>query len=538
MSKMLSGTPILTGDNTIPGVKIHPEVKVLIPKIEQACRDFGLDYYPIIVEFMRYDEISEIASYNGFPVRYPHWRWGMEYEELSRGYEFGRHRISEMVVNTNPCYIYCLDSNTLVDNIDVISHAIGHNDFFKNNVYFERTNLRMMDKFANHGTRIRKYMARWGRERVTEFIDHVLRLDTLIDPTNAWDRKTIKDYVPRDERRYYEPGRLKSEHEYMDEWVNPKKSRDKRRRKAEERGVADYLGLFKRPTRNIFGYLKDHAPLKPWQQDIVAMLYEESLYFAPQRQTKMLNEGWASFVDMKILCEAGLVSAGQDGPDCGIWEYAEHKMRVLGGKYSQNPYKLGFELLRDIEDRWNKGKFGPEYDDCKDIREREKWDKKVGLGKEKVFEVRKHYNDYTALVEFFTEDFCQKMEYFEYRKFPSGEWKITTRDYKAIKEKLVRTRLNGGLPDIRLADPNHRNQGWFFMQHYFDGRPLYDPWVKQVMTSIWRLWNDVVVLGTKTPDGREEFVYVCEGPDLQEDVHMMSKADYEQQFVKTPEKEE
>ena len=84
---------------------------------------------------MTYDEISELASYGGFPVRFPHWKWGMEYEELSRGYEYSRHRISEMVINTSPCYIYCLDSNTLVDNVDVIAHAIGHNDFFKNNVF-------------------------------------------------------------------------------------------------------------------------------------------------------------------------------------------------------------------------------------------------------------------------------------------------------------------------------------------------------------------------------------------------------------------
>ena len=106
----------------------------------------GLDYYPTIVEFVRYDEMSEIASYGGFPVRYPHWKWGMEYEQMAQGYEHNQYRISEMVINTNPCYIYCMDSNTLVDNVDVICHAIGHNDFFKNNVFFEPTDNNMMNK--------------------------------------------------------------------------------------------------------------------------------------------------------------------------------------------------------------------------------------------------------------------------------------------------------------------------------------------------------------------------------------------------------
>jgi len=188
-SKMMSGSPILTGDNNIPGLKIHKEVLEVLPQIEESCHKMGLDYFPIIVEFVRYDEMAELASYGGFPVRYPHWRFGMEYEEMARGYEHGQYRISEMVINACPCYIYCMDSNTLVDNVDVIAHAIGHNDFFKNNIFFEPTDENMMNKLANHGTRIRKYMARWGHEVVTEFIDHCLRLDTLIDPHRAWQKK-------------------------------------------------------------------------------------------------------------------------------------------------------------------------------------------------------------------------------------------------------------------------------------------------------------------------------------------------------------
>jgi stage V sporulation protein R len=533
-SKMLSGTPILTGDSTIPGVKIHAEVKALITDIEKACRELGLTYAPIVIEFVRYDEISELASYGGFPVRYPHWRWGQEYEELSRGYEFGRHRISEMVVNTDPSQIYVLDSNTLVDNIDVIAHAIGHNDFFTNNVFFEKTNRKMLDKLANHGSRIRKYMARWGKEKVTEFIDHVLRLDPLIDPSKAWEPKVINDVIPRDERRHHEPNRLTPQHNYMEDWVNPKDYREKEKDKAEKKEAADYLDLFKRPSRDIFGYLKDHAPMKPWQQDIMSMLYEEALYFAPQRQTKMLNEGWASYVDFCILCRMGLVSAGQPSHDGGIWEYAKHKMLVLGGQWSQNPYKLGYELLLDIEDRWNKGKFGPEYEECKDIKVKEKWDKKLGLGKDKVFEVRRAYNDYTALSEFFTPEFCQEKQFYEYRKFPNGEWKIVSRDFKTIKKNLLRRRLNGGLPDVRLADPNHLNRGWMFLQHYFNELVIYEPYARETLASIWKLWNNIVVLATEDSDNHE-FVYVCDGPDHEKNVHKMLRKDYEKEFVKCPE---
>jgi stage V sporulation protein R len=97
-SKFMNGTSLLMGDNTVPGLQIPDELKKLMPDIFNACKDFGLDFYPTVIQMLTYDEISEIAAYGGFPVRYPHWKWGMEYEELQRGYEYGMHRIYEMVL--------------------------------------------------------------------------------------------------------------------------------------------------------------------------------------------------------------------------------------------------------------------------------------------------------------------------------------------------------------------------------------------------------------------------------------------------------
>ena len=532
-SKMMSGSPILQGDNTIPGLKIHKEVLEQIPAIEEACKKMGLDYYPIIVEFVRYDEMAELASYGGFPVRYPHWKWGMEYEELSRGYEYNQYRISEMVINTNPCYIYCMDSNTLVDNVDVIAHAIGHNDFFKNNIFFEPTNENMMNKLANHATRIREYMARWGNELVTEFMDHVMRIETLIDPQNAWNKKTIKNAVIKDERNYHFPERLRSENNYMDEWVNSKQYLKNQADEIEKLEAEEFLDMFDKPEKDIMGFLKDNAPFKPWQQDIFSMLYEESMYFAPQRQTKMLNEGWASYVDFHLMCREGLASLGQGAKDdgAGIWAYADHKWRVLGGKYSMNPYKVGFELLLDIEDRWNKGRFGRDYEECRDIKEKEMWDKKLGLGKEKVFEVRKHYNDYTAIQEFFTQELCESKQFFEWRRFPNGEYKIQNRDFKSIKSKLLKRYLNGGLPDIRLTDPNHLGKGWLFIKHMFDGRPLDERYARETIISMHKLWQNTIILSTQNVED-EEFVFMCTGPDPARDVNILSRKDYEKEFMR------
>lgn len=530
MSNMLTGSELLVGDATVPGIPIHKEVKAQLPRLFKECRDFGLDFYPTIIEFMRYDEISELASYNGFPVRYPHWRFGMEYEEMSLGYEYGMHRISEMVINTNPCMLYCHSSNTLVDNLDVVAHALGHNDFFKNNIFFARTNTDMVNKMANHGSRIRKYMARWGQETVTTFIDHVLRIETLIDPSKAWKEKKIREVKVKDERTYRQPTRFRSEHNYMDDWLNPQEYIKREHERIEKEEAADNLNLFAGPEKDIMGFLKDHAPLKAWQQDILSMLYEESMYFAPQRATKMLNEGWASYVDFNIMCRRGMCALGQPTEDAGIVEYAKHKMLVLGGKYSMNPYKMGYELFLDIEERWNKGRFGDEYDRCTDIIKKQKWNTHTNLGFEKVFEVRKLYNDATAIAEFFTPEFCEKKEFFEYAKLPSGEWKIVDRDFHSIKNKLMRRYTNGGLPDIRLEDPNHLGKGWMFLQHYHDGRPLYAPHTKDTLVSIWKIWQNVVVLGSRDMEGKE-YVFVCDGPSPDRNVKTMPRFEYESDYM-------
>ena len=528
---MMSGTPILMGDNTIPGIKLHKELKPLIPKIEEACRKMGLDYYPIVVEIVSYSDMSELASYGGFPVRYPHWSFGMEYEELSRGYEYGQYRISEMVINASPCVIYCMDSNTLVDNVDVIAHAIGHNDFFKNNIFFTPTNSGMVNKMANHGSRIRKYMRTWGEEKVTEFIDDVLRIQTLINPSNAWKEKVIQNAVIKDKRKYNYPRRMKTDHNYMDPWLNSEEYMAREHKRVEQKDIADQLDLFIKPERDIFCYIKDNATLKPWQQDVISMLYEEAMYFSPQRQTKMINEGWASYCDYHIMCREGLVSLGQKSDDCGIIHYAKHKMMVLGSKYSQNPYKTGFELLLDIEDRWNKGKFGAEYDECREMNERKSWNKNLGLGKEKLFEVRRSCNDYTLIQEYFTPEFCEEKEFYEYKRHPNGEWEIVSKDFKRIKAKMLQKYLNGGLPDIRLVDPNHRGKNWFLLQHYCDGRPLYDSYAREVLTSIWKLWKHVVVLSTKTMDDKE-YVYICDGANPKEHVDVLYRQEYDEKYMK------
>src|SRR5512133_2834295 len=125
-------------------MQLPDELAVLRDKLEDYAVDFGLDFFPVNFEMLDYDTLNQVAAYDGFPTRYPHWRYGMEFERLSKSYAYGLHRIYEMVINTNPCIAYLLVSNQLVDQKLVIAHVFGHSDFFKNNLWFAHTDRKML----------------------------------------------------------------------------------------------------------------------------------------------------------------------------------------------------------------------------------------------------------------------------------------------------------------------------------------------------------------------------------------------------------
>src|SRR5436853_1053457 len=118
---------------------LTPELSKCRDEIREVARNYGLDFYEVIYELIDHDELNMVAAYGGFPVRYPHWRFGMEYEQLSKSYEYGLSKIYEMVINNNPAIAYLLEGNSLVDQKLVMAHVFAHVDFFKNNYYFRAT---------------------------------------------------------------------------------------------------------------------------------------------------------------------------------------------------------------------------------------------------------------------------------------------------------------------------------------------------------------------------------------------------------------
>jgi stage V sporulation protein R len=460
-------------------------------EIEGYARAYGLEFFPIIYEVLDYKTMNEVAAFGGFPTRYPHWRFGMDYEQLSKGYEFGLQKIYEMVINTNPAYAYLLEGNSLVDQKIVMAHVAGHVDFFKNNYYFSKTNRKMIDGMANHASTIRRHMARYGQDVIEEYNDVALSLENLIDPMSPYiQRQRVVRDSGEDGEKTEEIPRLRAKG-YMEKYINPPEflEQQKKRLEAEKQKKKKFP---EDPQRDVLLFLINNAPLERWQRDVLEIIRDEAYYFAPQAMTKVMNEGWASYWHSKIMTDKALNASE-------IIDYADACSGVLATAPGRlNPYKLGIELFRNIEMRWNQGQFGKEWEECDSLAAKRDWDLRLGLGRKKIFEVRRLYNDITFLDEFFTLEFCLEQKFYSFGfNERSGNWEIMTRDFKKVKDQLLKAMTNRGQPFIYVEDGNHNNRGELLLRHAHEGVDLDLAQGRDTLQNLYRVWTRPVNLLTR-----------------------------------------
>jgi stage V sporulation protein R len=473
------------------------DLRALKEEIEGYAREYGLDFYETIFEVLEGEDLNEVAAYGGFPTRYPHWSFGMSFEELKKGYDYGLSKIYEMVINNDPCYAYLMRCNHTVDQKLVMAHVYGHCDFFKNNAYFAHTSRKMMDEMANHGSRLRRYVEKHGEDEVEAFIDRCMSIDDLIDihSTAIRRREEVSRYdFKEDEDESLKLTRFKSK-DYMDDYINPRaalKAEEEERKKVKEQTARNFP---EKPQKDVLLFLIEHAPLKAWQRDTLSIIRDEAYYFAPQGQTKIMNEGWASYWHSTIMTQKSLSPSE-------LIDYADHHSGTMATSRGRiNPYKLGIELLRDIEHRWNTGKFGKEYDDCDDLEKRRKWDKQLGLGRQKIFEVRRVHNDITFIDTFLTPEFCQEHKMFSYAFQEQGNnYVIESREFEKIKQRLLFSLTNFGKPWIYVVDGNYRNRGELLLFHQHNGIDLRMDHATDTLANLQYVWSRPVHLQTVTDE--------------------------------------
>lgn len=492
---------------------LPPVLREHMAAIKERAREYGLDFFDVVFEVLDFDTMNQIAAYGGFPIRYPHWRWGMEYEKLRKRDAYGMGRIYEMVINNDPSYAYLQESNSVTDQKLVMAHVYGHSDFFKCNAWFSQTNRRMMDEMANHATRVRRHIERQGQEAVEQFIDLCLSVEHLIDPHSMFvrreDARTQEEPHNRrrtDQDRY--EGRRFPAKPYMDPFINPRETLERERQERTEEAEAKKRKFPTEPARDVLLFLLRHAPLEAWQVDILSIIRDEAYYYAPQGMTKIMNEGWATYWHSKLMTSHFLEASE-------IVDYAEQHSGVLAMQPGGfNPYKIGVELFKDIERRWNTGRHGAAWERLENIGEKQKYDDKSMQGRAKIFEVRRIYNDVNFIDEFLTEEFAEEHRLFVSRPDRStGEQRIASRDFQQIKQTLLYRISNMGQPLIHVADANYLNRGELYLAHQWNGLDIEIATAVEVLKNVRRLWGRPVHLQAQIDD--EQRLFTCTDADEQ-----------------------
>jgi stage V sporulation protein R len=458
----------------------HKELEYAIDEITEIAKGFGLDYYPMRYEICPADIIYTFGAY-GMPTRFSHWSFGKQFYKMKIHYDLGLSKIYELVINSNPCYAFLLDTNSLVQNKLIVAHVLAHCDFFKNNVRFSNTKRDMVESMAATAERIKEYEHIYGKQEVETFLDAVLSIQEHIDPSLVRPKLAydIENETPSKTRKPTSP--------YDDLW-----NIDQNKQSTKENNV---IPIKKRqfppqPEKDILLFIEEYSrELEEWQRDIMTMLREEMLYFWPQLETKIMNEGWASYWHIRIMRELNLSSSE-------AIEYAKLNAGVVQpSKTSINPYYLGVRIFEDIEERYNNP-----TEDMKKIGV------KPGSGREKMFEVRELESDSSFLRNYLTKDLVMREDMYLFQR-QGKEYKVIDKGWEAVRDQLIVSRVNGGFPYIVVQDGDYLKNGELYLKHSYETMELDVKYVEKVMPYIYQLWGRGVHLETQIESKAVLFSY-------------------------------
>ena len=327
----------------------------------ELAERLGLEPYPVRYWVVNHDQMNELIAYGGFQRRYPHWRWGMNYERQRKKDRHGLGKAFEIVNNDDPAHAFLQESNAAADQKAVITHVEAHADFFANNEWFGLYADRG-EGGPNAAARLERNADRIAAIAKRADVDRD-EVERLIDAVSALE-DTIDQHSPVDAARSVEePGIADDVSGDGDDALDAIEARIDDLDLSEEvrRDVFDDEWLEARgegvepeePRPDVLAFLRDHGKRydpdsgkavdrEPWETTVVDAIREEAYYFAGQKQTKVMNEGWATYWESLMMGGEGF--AGEDE----FLTYADHMSRVLGSP-GLNPYKLGFELWTHVE---------------------------------------------------------------------------------------------------------------------------------------------------------------------------------------------
>ncbi|KUO76156.1 MAG: stage V sporulation protein R [Desulfosporosinus sp. BRH_c37] len=449
--------------------------------IAQVARGMGLNFYPVNFEIVPAETLYTFGAY-GMPVRFTHWSFGKAFYRMKIQYDLNLSRIYELVINTNPAYAFLLEGNRLTQNKLVIGHVYAHVDFFKNNRYFSRTPKDMVERMGAHAEKIREYELRYGREKVERTMDAVLAIQEHVDYRSHIGAKEKMENPPKINVPSKEGGHIcqgnacTGNHSCGGNCTtkeqNKADSQSKIRTKRASLPYEDLWGdllvdeckcLPQPEYEDLLLYIMKFAPgLEEWQRDIVSIVREESLYFYPQIETKIINEGWATFWHARIMHELDLT-------DAEALEFAlMHSQVVQPSRMGLNPYYLGVKIWEYLA--------------------------KVKADND-LFEIRESENDLSFIRNYLTRELVEELNLFNFRKV-GAHWQVTENEWEKVRDNLVQQLINGGHPRIVVLEGDYEGKGGLYLKHRHEGIDLDIVYLEKTLALVQFLWGKAVTLET------------------------------------------
>ncbi|MBZ5498812.1 MAG: SpoVR family protein [Acidobacteriia bacterium] len=440
-------------------------------RIREKVNEFGLSCFPQEFEMCDHNQMLAYMSYSGMPAHYPHWSFGKAFEKLKTLYDYGVSGLPyEMVINSNPALAYLMRDNSLLLQILTIAHVYAHNDFFKNNFTFRTTRPEYTQAtFKVHGGRIRAYI-----EDPSIGLDKV---EGMLDAAHAVSLQCRRNLAVRKPTLEEERRRL------LDQACPPadKFARIHRRQPYVE---PDLHKVPLVPDEDLLLFIRDHNPyLAEWEKDVLTIVHEEAQYFIPQIETKIMNEGWATYWHKRILDSLNLPQ------DLQLEFIVRHNQVVRPFPKGFNPYHIGLRVWEDIGRRGEEG----------NVKKEEAEKAARFPGTRLLFEVREADRDTSFLRRHLGEQLMRELNLFEFEK--RDEDLVVSRvsdeaEWRAVKETLLKNVGVNGMPVIKVEDSDYSHNHTLYLKHYHDGRDLQLEYAEKTLAHLRRLWQRDVVLET------------------------------------------
>lgn len=471
-------------------------------EIARIAKDFGLDTYPNQIEVISAEQMMDAYSSVGMPVGYHHWSFGKQFLETEKRYQRGEMGLAyEIVINSNPCISYLMEENTMMMQALVVAHAAyGHNSFFKNNYLFKQWTS--ADAIIDYLLFAKKYVAQCEKKYGIEAVESIL------DSCHALMNYGVDRYKrPQPVSLQKEQERQQERETYIQSQINeiwrtiPNFGR-KKEEQQEVRFPAE-------PQENILYFIEKNAPLlEPWQRELVRIVRKIAQYFYPQRQTKVMNEGWATFWHYTILNklhEEGLVTDGF------MIEFLKSHTNVVfqppfDAPYYNgiNPYALGFAMMSDIRRICEK----PTDEDREWFPDLVDTDWKESLD----FAMR-NFKDESFIAQYLSPKVIRDLKLFSILDDDENSHiEITaihnSNGYRRVRELLAdQYNLGSNEPNIQIYNIDVRGDRSLTLRHFqYNRRPLADS-LDEVMKHLGRLWGFNVRLETVKENNEVEVTH-------------------------------